>query len=65
MLRYKIFSQQGDFSTKCSAGGRSMYFFEYQNQGIFNMTIFDGGPRGLSYWHLLLVSKQKRRFLEY
>jgi hypothetical protein len=31
---------------------------EYQNQGIFNMTLCDGDP-SLSYWHLLLVSKQK------
>ena len=35
--------------------------FEYQNQVIFNMTVFDGGP-SLSYWHLRLVSNKKHRF---
>jgi hypothetical protein len=35
--------------------------FEYQNQVIFNMPVFDGRP-SLSNSHLLLVSKQKRRF---
>jgi hypothetical protein len=35
-----------------------MAIFEYQNQVIFNRTVFDGGPR----CHLLLVSTQKRRF---
>ena len=35
--------------------------FEYQNQVLFKMTVFDGRP-SLSHWHLFLVSKQKRRF---
>ena len=35
--------------------------FSYQNQDALNMTVFHGGP-SLSYWHLLLVSKQNHRF---
>jgi hypothetical protein len=35
--------------------------FEYQNQVIFNMTVFGVGP-SLSNWHLLLACNQKRRF---
>jgi hypothetical protein len=36
-----------------------MVVFEYQNQVIFNVTVFDGG-HPLSNGHLLLACKQKQ-----
>jgi hypothetical protein len=54
-------NKNGTFSLTVITLTVHMAVFEYQNQVIFNMTVFDVGP-SLSYLHLLLVSKQKRCF---